>query len=149
MKTYLEPIIQLNKKAQLVIIGGISLCLLVFFIAIAVSSPKTQSKKETPMVTPTPPPKVFIDAVKKQISLPPGEEPMIATVTDKSKLQTQEFFKIAENGDKVLMYKHARKAFLYRPSTDRVIAEAPFEYDDPNASASAAGNGKVLYESEN
>lgn len=145
MKKYLPLLQQVNKK-YIIIGGGIVVCIIAIIIATSLSSHNKQSA-ESPTPTPTPPPHVFIDAVQKQIPLPKNEEPMIATVDDKTKLQEQEFFQQAENGDKVLMYKQAKKAFLYRPSTDTVIAEAPLEYDDPNASASAAGNGTVLYES--
>jgi hypothetical protein len=51
----------------------------------------------------------------------PADTPTIATVKDVSKLQTQEFFKNAQNGDKVLVYTKAGRAVLYRPSTSKVI----------------------------
>ena len=59
------------------------------------------------------------------IELPKNEEPTIATVKDVSKLQSQTFFKNAQNGDKVLIYTQAKRAILYRPSTDKVIESAP------------------------
>ena len=54
----------------------------------------------------------------------PNEEPTLATVNDASKLKTQNFFKNAENGDKVLIYQQAGRALIYRPSTQKVIEYA-------------------------
>ncbi|MCS7092369.1 MAG: LytR C-terminal domain-containing protein [Patescibacteria group bacterium] len=63
--------------------------------------------------------------IRRFMDLPTDEEPTLATVTDKDKLSDQDFFKNAQNGDKVLIYVKAQKAILYRPSTKRVIEFAP------------------------
>lgn len=55
----------------------------------------------------------------------PSESPTIATVTDITKVKSQSFFANAANGDKVLIYTGARKAYLYRPSINKVIEVAP------------------------
>ena len=47
------------------------------------------------------------------------------TVTDKEKLSGQLFFANAKNGDKVLVYEKAKKAFLYDPDADIVIEVGP------------------------
>lgn len=71
-----------------------------------------------------------IEALIKQIGelmvLPTGEDPTVATVTDKTKLTDQTFFKDAQNGDKLLAYTVAQKAILYRPSTKQIVNIAPF-----------------------
>lgn len=59
--------------------------------------------------------------ISRLIELPGGEEPVLATVSDKTKLKDQEFFTRSENGDKVLIYEKSRKAYLYRPSTNKLI----------------------------
>jgi len=56
----------------------------------------------------------------------PNETPTLATVTDKEKLKSQQFFQHAENGDKVLIFPVAKKAMLYRPSVKKLIEVAPF-----------------------
>ena len=63
--------------------------------------------------------------IGKFMDLPMDETPTLATVTDKEKLKDQDFFKKSENGDKILIYANARKAILYRPSTQKVIEFAP------------------------
>lgn len=55
----------------------------------------------------------------------PDEIPTIATVSDKGQLLGQEFFKNAENGDKVLIYQSSGIAILYRPSIDKIINVGP------------------------
>lgn len=70
-------------------------------------------------------PKALIARVAKHILLPTGEDPTIMTVTDKEKLSGQTFFANAKNGDKVLVYEKAKKAFLYDPDADKVIEVGP------------------------
>lgn len=62
----------------------------------------------------------------------PKEQPTIATVSDVSKLKGQAFFAKAENGDKVLIFPNARRAVLYRPSTNKVIEYAPINIGNTN-----------------
>jgi hypothetical protein len=54
----------------------------------------------------------------------PNEEATLAIVKDVDKLRSQEFFKSAENDDKVLIFPKSGRALLYRPSTDKVIEYA-------------------------
>lgn len=65
------------------------------------------------------------DLVASLAEVPADETPTIATVNDASKLQGQAFFAKAENGDKVLIFTKAKKAYLYRPSTNKIIEVAP------------------------
>jgi len=64
-------------------------------------------------------------SVAQLIDVPEDEDPTIASVVDASKLSNQAFFKNAQNGDKVLMYSKAKKAILYRPSSNKIIEVAP------------------------
>ncbi len=56
--------------------------------------------------------------------LPENEVPTIATVTNANMVRNQLFFKEAMNGDKVVIYRVAKKAILYRPSTGKIVAIA-------------------------
>lgn len=77
--------------------------------------------------------------VGKLIVLPQGEAPTIATVVEASKLKSQAFFGNAQNGDKVLLYAQAKKAILYRPSTNKIIEVAPINIGN-NATTPAASS---------
>lgn len=65
--------------------------------------------------------KSLLDEVSKIIVLPNGETPTIATVTELDKVKDQDFFKNAQNGDKILIYSQSKKAYLYRESEKRII----------------------------
>jgi len=74
--------------------------------------------------------------VAQLTELPTGETPTIATVSDASKLKNQAFFAKAQNGDKVLIYTQAKRAYLYRPSTDKIIEIAPINLGNSQNSSS-------------
>ena len=80
------------------------------------SNPTQQAKEEQQQL---------IADVGKLTVLPKNETPTVATVTDINKLKDQAFFANAQNGDKVLIYTKAKKAYLYRPSTNKIINIAP------------------------
>lgn len=68
-------------------------------------------------------------SVARHVIIPEDEEPIFATVTDPKQLQGQVFFENAQVGDKVLIFSHAHRAMLYRPSVDRIVEMAP--YNEP------------------
>jgi hypothetical protein len=76
--------------------------------------------------------KALLDKVGQLIELP-NEQPTVATVTDLAPLKDQPFFANAQIGDKVLIFSQAKKAVLYRPSTNKVIEVAPVNLDNPPA----------------
>lgn len=85
--------------------------------------------------------KALTDKVGQLIELPVGEDPTVATVSDKTKLSDQVFFRNAQNGDKVLIYTKAKKAILYRPSTNKIIEVAPVNIGESNPTPAAAPSG--------
>ncbi len=67
----------------------------------------------------------IVDDVEDLMLLPDDETPTLATVSDMHALEGQEFFKNAQEGDKVLMYLRSRRAIIYRPSIDKIIEVGP------------------------
>lgn len=64
----------------------------------------------------------IVEKVGRLILLPEGETPTLVTIDDKDSItENLVFFRDAENGDKVLVYRQAKLAFLYRPSADKLI----------------------------
>ena len=80
--------------------------------------------------------KDLIGRVGLLVTLPQGETPTVAAVSDAAQAKQQSaFFANAENGDKLLMYVKAGKAILYRPSTNKIILEAPLTFNNPASPA--------------
>lgn len=82
----------------------------------------------------------LVAEVGKLIDLPEGETPSLATVTGAQSLRSQEFYKNALDGDKVLIYQKAHMAYLYRPSTKKLINVMPaaFEAEEQEKKAGLA-----------
>ena len=89
------------------------------------SASELKKLKENPRTVATEEAKKLVEDVSKLVALPEKETPTVATVTDASKLKDQPFFARSQNGDKVLIYTEAKKAYLYRPSINKVIEVAP------------------------
>lgn len=70
----------------------------------------------------------------------PNERPSLAVVKDADKLKTQQkFFAQAQNGDKLLVFRNARKAVLYRPSANKIIESGPLLVS-PDATTGQSAN---------
>lgn len=82
--------------------------------------------------------KALTDSLGKLMELP-DEEPTVATVLDRDKLQDQPFFAKAENGDKVIIYTQASKAILYRPASNKIVEVAPIQITQPESTEGAIG----------
>lgn len=81
--------------------------------------------------------------VSKFVTVPKDETPDVATVTNVEELQNQDFFKEAQNGDKILIYAKHKLAVLYRPSENRVITIAPVLYNQLSPSPSASPSASL------
>lgn len=106
---------------------------------------RTQKELQSLKADPTAIKQKEIKAVKSSVAalvaLPEGEEPTIATIVDVEKLKSQPFFAKASNGDKLLIYPKAGKAYLYDPRANKLIDVAPVNIGTPSAAlASPAPN---------
>lgn len=80
--------------------------------------------------------KVAGEVSKLYGSLPTDEQPTLAQVSDKSKLQDQQFFKNAENGDYILIYPKAKIAVIYREKENKLINVGPVSVDPQQSQSS-------------
>ena len=88
----------------------------------------------------------MIAAIGSVIQLP-DEKPTIVTITDKDKLQDQDFFKKAQNGDKVLIFEGIRRVFLFRPGVQKILDVAPLVFTDQKPSSIATISAQPVPES--
>lgn len=91
----------------------------------SVIKPTTKNPSMTATQSATLDANTLIGKVGQLMELPADEKPTIATVSDVNKLQGQPFFDKAQNDDKVLIYKAAKEAILYRPSENKIINVGP------------------------
>ena len=76
-----------------------------------------------------------IDELVKKVSvlilLPTDETPTVATINDAEGLsKTQPFYQGSTNGDKVIIYFKAQKAFIYSPTTNKLVNVGPVYVDN-------------------
>ena len=90
---------------------------------------KYQDLKKNPDLVTKEETQVLTDKIGALMELPKDEAPTVATVMDKEKVKDQPFFTNSINGDKVLLYVTAKKAILYRPSTNKIVEVAPIFTD--------------------
>ncbi len=99
---------------------------------------QTQEKLKDPSVLSNSELQQLLVKVGKLIELPQGEIPTVATVSDEAVLKDQPFFARARNGDKVLIYKTAKKAILYDPVANRIRDVGPVNIDSTVTSTDSA-----------
>ncbi len=125
--------VSLSKANQKILIIGLVILLVLVMLGGAAylyqSKGKVAGAVEDTEVT------QLILTVGKLMELPEGEKPTLATVSDPAQLLAQPFFARAKVGDKVLVYLQAKKAVLYRPSTNKIINVGPVNVNQPAPTA--------------
>lgn len=96
--------------------------------------PSVQAKEEV---------KTLVKKLSELVVLPEGEDPVVATVTDKEKLKDQPVFAKAENGDKLIIYSSAGKAYLFDPNSGKVKDIIPVNIGQNGEVAGAAKDAGV------
>lgn len=125
MKTLVKYLMLKHKK--LTIVAGIVLLMVIagipayYFYA---QYRKTLSYMSDPTLRDKEKTQEIVTKVGNLMVLPEGEDPTIATVSDKEKLKDQPFFAKSKNGDKVLIYTNAKKAILYDPVAHKIVEVA-------------------------
>lgn len=76
--------------------------------------------------------RVVSEVKKLYASLPTDEQPTLAQVSDTSKLQDQDFFKNAQNGDYILIYPKSKLAVVYREKDNKIINVGPVSTGSAN-----------------
>ena len=70
--------------------------------------------------------KILIEKVGRLILLPQNELPSIAAINNAVQLQKDSlFYKDARNGDMLLIYFQAKKAYIYNPEKNIIINTGP------------------------
>ena len=77
--------------------------------------------------------KKIVEEVGRIAVLPKNEIPIVGSVKDALALKGEKFFENAQNGDIILMYKQAGKAFLYNARARKIVNIGPF--GEPKRSA--------------
>lgn len=83
----------------------------------AVAAPMTETVSSDPAVQ-------LANTLGKSFDLP-SETPLLVTVQDASKVNSNPFFAKVQSGDQVLYYQNAKVAVLYRPTTKKMINYSP------------------------
>jgi hypothetical protein len=63
--------------------------------------------------------------VGKIYDVPKNEQPTVALVQDKNKLQSQAFFQKVQNGDYVLIFPKSKFALIYRSNENKLVNAGP------------------------
>ncbi|HSW98761.1 MAG TPA: hypothetical protein VLF71_02905 [Candidatus Saccharimonadales bacterium] len=72
--------------------------------------------------------------------LPDGENPTVAIIQDKSALGSESFFRAAQNGDVVIIYKAAGLGLIYRQSLHKLINVQTVSFAGAAGGTAPAGN---------
>lgn len=111
-----------RKKTLWAAAGGLTV--LVFAITAAFFFKQYQEVKNNPDVAAKATSQRIVERVGGLFFLP-SEEPTVAQIEDKSKLETQSFFDGAENGDYLLVFADAKLALIYREKDDKLVNVGP------------------------
>lgn len=102
------------------------------------SNPNAEAEKQSA---------ALVAALGEHIELPKDETPSVVTIVDKTKLNDQAFFKMAENGDILFAYINTKEAILYRPSIDKIIQVAAINVGDAAAmQAEVSSDVSIAYQ---
>jgi hypothetical protein len=124
---------KIKNQKKLILFGALLIAVLLIIIGFlfikynkASNDPQSAAKATT---------KRIVERVGSIYDLPTDEEPTVAQVQDKAKLQGQVFFAKAQNGDYILVYSKNKLAMIYREKDGKLINVGPINIDDSQQSA--------------
>jgi hypothetical protein len=83
--------------------------------------------------------RTVIQKVGELYILPKDEDPTVAAITNKSKLDGQEFFSNAKDGDYLIVYSKAKVALIYRQSVNKLVNAGPINADGAQGTNKQSG----------
>lgn len=108
----------------------VTLCLMLYGTGLATpfiwSTIQERRNPKTSITAASTNPTSPMEQVARHMVLPDNEEPVIATITDESKLSSP-FLKAGQVGDTVLLYNEHQRVIIYRASSDRIIDVGPLQ----------------------
>lgn len=72
----------------------------------------------------------LLGEMRQIIIMPDNEDPVVATITDINQLKDKEFYKDAQNGDRVVVFANAKKAYIYSPERKLIVNVGAFQLDE-------------------
>lgn len=69
---------------------------------------------------------LMVDNVSRSMELPGEESPIVMSVVDAEKIREQSFFPEAKEDDQMIIYVEAKKAIIYRLSSEKIVDIIPF-----------------------
>lgn len=143
-KSFLKDYLSEEKKANKIHIHRTKLVLLILALLIALGfaiysfvSWKNAQERISALTTTEGQQKMIaaeiqelVEKIGRHVVLPTGETPTLATITDINALQKEQpFYAGAHNGDKILIYKNAKKGFIYDPTRDLIVNVGPVYFE--------------------
>lgn len=81
----------------------------------------------------------------RKLTLLPDEQPVVATIIDADFLATQSaFYNQSQNGDKVVIFPQAERAYIYSPDRNIIVNSGPLITQQPNQYEVEVRNGSQV-----
>jgi len=129
-------------KEKRIIIGAGSVLTAIVIVGIGLYYFQQYQKNQALLTNPTAvaqkEQQAIVAKVGQLMELPSDEQPTVATVSDITKLSSQQFFQNAKNGDKVLIYPKAKEAILYDPVSNKIVRVGPVNIGGQQQSVAGA-----------
>ncbi len=72
----------------------------------------------------------LLGEMRQIIIMPTNEDPVVATITDINQLKDKDFYKDAKNGDRVVVFANAKKAYIYSPERKLIVNVGAFQIEE-------------------